>query len=38
MTVHNEDIHKVVQAFQSNPTSGLSEAQVQEKAVRLLNG
>ena len=32
MTVHNEDIHKVVQAFQSNLTSGLSEAQVQEKS------
>lgn len=34
MTVHNEDAHKVVQAFQSNLTSGLSETQVQKKRAQ----
>lgn len=34
MTAHNEDVGKVVQVFQSNPATGLSENQVLEKRAK----
>ena len=34
MTAHNEDAHKVVEAFQSNLSTGLTDAQVQEKRAQ----
>lgn len=34
MTAHNEDASKVVQALQSNLSTGLSQNQVQEKRAQ----